>query len=177
MNPALRKFSFNELLIDELCSVVRKDVPDDPIIDEHEPIRPVSIAFCRLFTKPKKAWNTFNKLNIHSLRYVAMKPGFHTFICKAYNGKVFTVDIAKTQPEYFKGIVELVVLGLADQILEMKLEEVMKQQEADRARKALLAEKLGPNVDVTLPEGLEIDDEMVNSIHDVIESIKEQPAA
>lgn len=177
MNPALRKFSFNESMLENLCVVIKRDVPDDPILDENEPIHPVSIAFCRLFKKPKKAWNSFNKLNIHSLRYVNIKPGHHTFVCKAYNGKVLTVDIPKQAQEYFKGIVEHVLLGLADQILEMKLEEYLAQQKAEDERKALLADKLGPNVDFKVPDGMVLDDTMIDSIHEVINNIQHQQPA
>lgn len=176
MNPALRKFGFNEALLENWCDVIRRDVPDDAIVNEDEPIRPVSVAFCRLFKKPKKAWNACIKLNFHSFKYVAMKPGFHTFVCKIYDGRVLTVDVVKQPRELFRRVVEEVILGLADQALELKLQAVAEQQEAASARKAELAEKLGPNIDLKVPDGMVLDDAMIDSIHEVINNIQESPA-
>lgn len=173
MNPALRKFGFNDALLEDLCTVIKRDIPED-VMNEFEPIRPVSILFCRTFKKPKKAFNAFTKLNIHNFKYLAMKPGYHTFVCKAYNGKVFSVDVAKQEHQLLKHVVQTVLLGLADQILDMKLSEYAEYLKKEEERKTLLHDKLGKDVDLKVPDGMVVDDAMLESINDVLEDIRQK---
>lgn len=176
MNPALRKYSFNEALLEELCTILKnslsRNTDSDPIIDEEEPIRPVSIEFCRMFKKPKKAWNAFIKLNIFNLTCVSIKPGYIRFVCKAYNGKIITADVQKDPNRLFKHIVEHVLLGLADQVLNFKIEELAELQKQEAEKKAKVREELGLDIDLKVPEGLEMTDEMLGSIKNVINDIK-----
>lgn len=175
MKPELRKYGFNELLLEDLCRVLKTPIDEsDPITDDQEPIRPVSVEFCKRFKKPKKAWNSFIKLNIHNLRHTTIKPGYHHFICKAYNGKIITADIAKDPNRLFKHVVEHVLLGLADQILDIKMEELAEMQRQDQIKKAKVREELGLDVDLKVPDGVEMTDEMMSGIKGVLETIKQK---
>jgi len=127
---------------------------------------------CRAAKKPKKLWNSFMKLNIYNFVYVSTKPGFYSFVAKAYNGALFNVDIKKESWLTYKKAVEQALIGLADQILEMKLLEAAEIERIKQERSAKLREKLG-DVSLDIPAGVEMTDELVDGIADVLEQIKD----
>lgn len=181
----LRKFSITDAVLEEICRIAKSN-PDQtcmanedlPIVDgtENLPMGPhyyrVSIDACKASKKPKKIWNAFTKLNIYNIIYVSTKPGYYSFVCKAYNGQVFTVDIQKVPCLTYKRAMTQALLGLAGQILEIKAMEVAEAQAKAEQRREAIRAKLG-DAKIDIPDDVEITDELIDGIADVLEQIKD----
>lgn len=167
MNP-LRKYGITDAVLNDIAFVAKHNPDQTSMANSDRPEIPVSVDMCKAGKKPKKIWNSFIKMNMHNFIYVNTKPGFYSFVCKAYNGQIFNVDIEKVSHLSYIRAVEKALTGLADQILELKVIELAKRQKQQEE----LREKLG-GVDLNLPEGMELNDELVESISGILDDIKE----
>lgn len=168
MSSLLRKYGITDRLLEEFSMVIQRENKDPQSFTHEDEIEiPVSVEFCKSFKKPKKIWNSCIKMNIHNLQSVKIKPGYYTFICKSMIGNIFHIDIEKTPGLSHKRALEKALDGLAEQILELKAIKVAKKQ----AEQAKLKERL-QGVDLKLPDGLELTDDLVDQIEGVLDEIK-----
>lgn len=185
----LRKFSITDRVLDDICTLAMHNPDQTCMLDDNLPMvpgtenrltgaeyYPASLTACKAARRPKKMWNAFIKMNIYNFMYVATKPGYHSFVCKAYNGQIFNVDIKKRPSLSYKRAVIEALVGLTDQILEIKVIAIAQLQKAQEERQAQLRAKFG-DVNFNLPEGVELTDELVDSIGDVLDQVKDAQVA
>jgi hypothetical protein len=168
----LKIYGINDLLLENICKLVKEDHEPQCMLNGDRPSSAVSIPLCRASRNPKKLWRAFYNLGIYNIVYVHMNPAEHTFAVKAFNGGVLNIAVEKEANKSFKKVVIEALLKV-----DTVIDEIRDEENAKQAKQAKLLKELFGDLKVSIPPDLEMTPELADSLKGVLADIESGKAS